>query len=495
MQCTRNLRNIEPGQIESQIIKPGLSLIFSQYPLIIPTYERISQQGGIAYLVGGAVRDLILGLPIHDLDIEVHGLTLEQLASILGEFSVVSYVGKSFGVLKSHGTPIDWALPRTDTSGRKPMVTIDPHMDIREALRRRDVTMNAMAIELATGRFVDPFHGYEDMRNALLRSPDSRFFEEDPLRFYRVMQFIGRFEMHPDEVLQGICKRMDIAAVSCERIEDEFEKLLLKSRCPSRGFRWLADLGRLHEILPELAHTQEIEQDFDWHPEGKVFEHLMQALDAASILARKDNLSSDDRLILLYAALCHDLGKISTTVVIEDRIKSPGHAEAGVPYTRSLLKRITRKVKIIDTVALLVKHHMQPSQFVQLHAKLAAYRRLALKLAKYTTLEMLARLALADRRGRNGNGPEPLEVTPKFLPTFLRNAEKARVLTRPEEAILHGRDISDLVSPGPEMGSLLKYAFELQLDKGINSKELLRKKVIEKLRAEKDVKKLPRGSD
>jgi tRNA nucleotidyltransferase (CCA-adding enzyme) len=354
-------------------------------------------------------------------------------------------------------------------------------MNITEALRRRDLTMNAMAIDLATGELIDPFHGQADMEQYILRSPDVSFFQDDPLRFYRVMQFIGRFEMYPDEALEAICKRMDISAVSTERIEDEFEKLLLKSKRPSRGIRWLSAIGRIHEILPELAHTQSVQQNPHWHPEGSVFEHLMQTVDAA---ARVHLPTSDENLILRYAALCHDLGKISTTILKDGVLKSPGHAEAGVPYTRALLKRITRKVKIIDTVALLVHHHMEPSQFVNLGAKLGAYRRLAIKLAKYTSLDMLAKLALCDRQGRNPESSVPLTVVPHFIELFLKKAHDAAVLHKPEPQALHGRDIEDLVPPGPLMGQLLHYAYELQLDEGITDKQVLRKKVIEKLTQE-----------
>ncbi len=468
MQSTQNLK----------ILKERLERLLEQYPLIVPIEREIVKQGGTAYLVGGAVRDLLLGFPVHDLDIEVHHLSLEQLGAVLASCGPVSYVGKSFGVLKVHGSAIDWALPRTDTSGRKPEVHIDPAMDIIEALRRRDLTMNAMAIEIGTATLIDPFGGLKDLEQKTLRSPDSAFFQDDPLRFYRVMQFIGRFEMHPDAELEMVCKTMDISAVSVERIEDEFEKLLLKSKRPSLGIRWLKSIGRLHEILPELVHTITVEQNPHWHPEGSVYEHLMQTLDAA---ARVQLPTTDENLILRYAALCHDLGKVSTTILKDGVWKSPGHAQAGVPYTKALLKRITRKVKIIETVALLVHYHMEPAQFVQSGAKLSAYRRLAIKLAKYTSLDMLAKLACADRQGRNPHGHEPLTIVPEFLDTFLEKAREAAVLHKPEPQILHGRDIADLVEPGPRMGELLHYAYELQLDEGIVDKEKLRAKVIEKL--------------
>lgn len=460
-----------------------LRKLLEAHPFIPRVVEKIDAAAGTAYLVGGAVRDLVLGKKVYDIDIEVHGLSLEHLSDILAQEGPVSYVGKSFGVLKLHGTLTDWSLPRTDTAGRKPIVTIDQNLGIVEALRRRDLTMNAMAINLSTEEYVDPFDGLKDLEQKVLRSPDIAFFTEDPLRFYRVMQFIGRFEMFPDKILTAQCTIMSIRDVSVERIEYEFEKLLLKSRRPSLGLRWLRTIGRLHEILPELAHTIDIQQEPEWHPEGDVFEHLMQTLDAA---AQIDKGTHALNLILRYAALCHDLGKVSTTEVLDGRLKSHGHAEAGPAYARALLRRITRNVRLIETVKLLVGAHMQPSQLVQQHSTLAAYRRLAMRLAPYTNLEMLLSLALADRRGRNPKGHEPLTVTPPFIKVFLQLAEEANTLHEPVKPILQGHDIRDLIEPGPQMGALLKYAFELQIEHSIESKDALRDKIIERIRQTKE---------
>lgn len=482
MQYRQNLGNNEQILLDPQKLRDALAVIFTRYPHITQILADIFKAAGKAYLVGGAVRDLLLGRPIHDLDIEVHALTMDQLSALLQKFGEVSAVGKSFGVLKLAGSLVDWSLPRTDTAGRKPDVSVNPHMDITEALRRRDLTMNALAIDLQTQTLIDPFDGVADIQKRILRSPDSTFFKEDPLRFYRVMQFIGRFEMHPDDELNAICKTMDISHVSIERIEDEFEKLLLKSIHPSLGIRWLASISRIGSILPELAHTRGVKQDPQWHPEGDVFEHLMQALDAAAVLSYKNH---NEKLIGCYAALCHDLGKVSTSIIKEGRIRSPGHAEAGVPLTFALLRRITHKNKIIDSCAVLVKYHMQPGQFVKLHSTLAAYRRLAVKIAKYTTIDMLAKLVLADYRGRAPHGHEPLTKTPHFLTVFLRRAREAQALTAPEKPALLGRDIADLVSAGPEMGKLLHYAYELQLDEGIRDKNILRQRIVEKLKAQK----------
>ncbi len=456
--------------------------LFSQYPLIEKAVTHIYKNGGRAFLVGGAVRDMVLGLSVHDLDIEVHGLSFDQLAALLRPLGEVNLVGKSFGVLKIAGTSIDWALPRTDSAGRKPEVTINPDMGIVEALRRRDLTMNALAIELQSGDFFDPFNGLEDLKQGVLRSPDLAFFKDDPLRLYRVMQFIGRFEMYPDEALNAVCSAMDISQVSRERKELEFEKLLLLSRRPSLGIRWLGVIGRLKEIAPELELTQHVEQNPSWHPEIWVFEHLMQALDAAT----RSPLEGEEKLILLYAALCHDLGKISTTVLENGVLRSYGHPQAGVPYTRSLLQRITQKTALIKAVELLVGHHMEPGQFVALGATLSAYRRLALKLGRSTNLQMLALLSIADRQGRNGSGHEPLEERPAFIDIFIKRAQEASSLSTPLEALLHGRDIADLVEPGSAMGALVRFAYEEQIEHGILDKQKLRELVIERIREEKN---------
>src|SRR5581483_2368303 len=179
----------------------------------------------------------------------------------LSLYGPVSLVGKVFGVFRIHGLDIDWSLPRSDSSGRKPEVQIDPFMGYKEAFARRDLTINAMGIDLVSHALIDPFNGCADLKAGILRAPDAAFFVQDPLRFYRVMQFIGRFGYRPDDELNRICASMDIATVSRERIEVEFEKLFLRSEQPSLGLRWIEKLGRMREVLPELAATVGVMQD------------------------------------------------------------------------------------------------------------------------------------------------------------------------------------------------------------------------------------------
>jgi tRNA nucleotidyltransferase (CCA-adding enzyme) len=461
----------------SSDVQRDIHSLLNKYPTVMSLVNDIVQHKGCSFLVGGAVRDLFFGLPIKDLDIEVYGLSPQELEKLLSKYGYVDLVGKVFGVFRVQNLDVDWSLPRIDMAGRKPEVIIDPSMNIEQALRRRDLTINAMAIDLSNYALIDPFEGLNDMRNKILRTPDSAFFIEDPLRFYRVMQFIGRFEMYPDEQLNELCKKMDISKVSVERIDEEFRKLMLKSNNPSLGIRWFKSISRLNDILPELAALVNVPQASRWHPEYDAFEHTMQTIDAA---ARLKYDSDDTKFIVLLAALCHDLGKTTTTEQIEGEWHSFGHSKEGVEPTKQLLKRITRNKELIETVVKMVRYHMQPIQFVESGAKPSAYKRLAAKLAPQVTLAMLAKLSLADQQGRNPQGHEPLDKIDKRIDIFLQNAEQAQVLHETEKPILSGRDLLDVVKPGPNMGKLLKKAYELQIEEGIKDKQELKRRVLSK---------------
>ncbi|MGE0206402.1 MAG: CCA tRNA nucleotidyltransferase [Candidatus Babeliales bacterium] len=454
----------------------NLDSILRKYPLVKKIVHEIDAHGGQALLVGGAVRDLLLGLPVKDLDIELHGLALNEVEKLLKKFGKVSTVGKVYGVLRVHKLDVDWSVPRTDASGRKPKVEIDPFMGIKKACARRDLTINAMAIDLSSKKLVDPWHGLKDLKKGILRAPDATLFLEDPLRFFRVMQFIGRFGFKPAKTLTALCKKMSIKDVSRERIETEFEKLLLKSKYPSDGIRWLAKIGRLDEILPELAATRGVKQEKSWHPEGDVFEHSMQALDAAAQLTYEND---KEKLMMLYAALCHDLGKVTTTKKIKGVIKSLGHEGESAIIAPKMLKRITHNKDLIAAVSKLVRHHMQPMQFIENGARPPAYRRLAHALAPDITMEQLAKLAIADKRGRNSKSSRPLRKNFKDVQAFLKKAKNLKILTQDEKPLLQGRDLMDVAEPGPRMGALLKKAYDIQVQEGISDKAELKKRVLE----------------
>jgi len=444
--------------------------LYTTYPKLQRIIAALKQVGALPVLVGGAIRDLFLHEQTKDFDIEVYYISQDQLHTLLANFGSVDLVGKAFGVLKLHGMPIDWSLPRQDTAGRKPNVIIDENLSFYDAFIRRDLTINAMGINLITGELIDPFYGKKDLDAKTLRTPDPNFFVQDPLRFFRIMQFIGRFEMQPDIELNKICASMNFAGVSRERISDEFEKLFLKSRFPSKGIRWLDAIGRLHEIIPELDRLKTIQQKPIYHPEGSVFEHTMQAVDAASRIVTSYQ-SKKTKLTLILAALCHDIGK-------KGGENEHGHDITGTTIVPSLLSRITIAKEYTNAVQKLVRWHMAPLLLVKQNSSLSGYKRLANNVAPEVNLLLLADLSLADRQGRNPHSPVPLSGTIEDIEQFKKHAEEAGVLYAPEAAILQGRDLIDLVPAGKLLGELLREAYEIQIEDGVCDKKILKERVL-----------------
>jgi tRNA nucleotidyltransferase (CCA-adding enzyme) len=439
---------------------------------------KIAAEGGRAFFVGGYVRDHLLGRAAKDVDVEVYGLELDYLQKILAEGAggEVMLIGRQFGVLRLEGLDTDWSVPRSDSRGRHPKVTVNPSMTRSEASRRRDLTMNAMLMDVLSGEVIDPWGGREDMAKSVLRTPDPEKFVEDPLRFYRVMQFAARFEMKPDNVLAQVCTEMEISPVAAERVEDEFEKLLLEARRPSLGLRFLDDTGRLNEVLPELVPLKNTPQEPDWHPEGGVWDHTLQVLDAA---ARLRCGARNRDLMLLWAALCHDLGKSATTTVREGKIRSPEHDLQSERLALGLLGRLVRKNAQVRKGALkLIAQHMKPMQFFQNRSTAKGFKRLALKLAPETDLELLSDLALADFRGTNPDGDEPLNGESRLLAWFREQARASGVENEPERPALMGRHLEGYIEPGPGMGRVLEQAYRIQLDEGITDVEVLRRRVL-----------------
>lgn len=447
-----------------------------EYKKVVVVLDTLQKAGARAFLVGGVVRDLILGIPVKDIDIEVHKISVEDLQKILKNFGYVNLIGKSFGVLKWEHSQIDWSIPRKDYAGRKPIVELHPDMDIVVALKRRDLTINAMAIDLLTGEIVDPFNGQHDLKNRVARSPDIDFFTQDPLRFYRVMQFIGRFNLEPDEALNSVCATMDITKISSERIFSEFDKLFLKSKMPSKGIRWINKINRLKEVLPELYKTVGLLQEKIWHPENDVFEHSMQALDAAATFKYKDD---EEKLTILSAALCHDLGKIKATYIKDRRIRNTDHAKVGIPFVKSLMARITNNKKRIFSVCKLVEYHMEPRLFIDNNASDKAYRKFALKLYPATNMRLLSMVSRADSLGRNSVAGEPLSgAGDKAISKFVAHAKKLGVLEAPLKPIVTGKDLIKFFKSGPLLGKALKKAYEIQICENITDKKILKKRII-----------------
>lgn len=206
--------------------------------------EDLEARGARAYFVGGTARDLVLSAPVRDIDIEIFGLEPEKLLAILQRHAPVQFVGKTYGVYRLVHMPVEFSIPRNDGQGRKPKVEINPFMPIELALTRRDLTINAFAYDLIHNKFIDPFNGIKDLEDRVLRAPVLERFAEDPLRFWRLFQFVARFNAQVEEHLSTLCATMDLTGLARERVEQEIVKWALYGQDLESSVVWLQSIGR-----------------------------------------------------------------------------------------------------------------------------------------------------------------------------------------------------------------------------------------------------------
>lgn len=424
----------------------------------------INAAGGKIYLVGGWVRDFILGTPSHDYDLEVYGLDMEQLFNILVRYAKPNLVGKAFGIItmSMEGVNFDFAFPRTENKiapGHKGFaVTSDPFLSFEVASSRRDFTINSMGIQIPEMELVDFHHGVRDLEAKVLRHV-SDAFSEDPLRVLRAIQFAARFEMDIAPETCDLCKKLSLKELPPERIYGEFKKLLLKSAKPSIGLEWMRKLDLL-DYFPELKALIGVQQEPEWHPEGDVWIHNNMVIDEAAKL-RSDEYNEFDNMALMLGALCHDFGKPNSTTFSDGRWRSPAHDVRGEKPTRDFLNRLTRETALIETVVVFVREHLKPALLHKARAELkpSAIRRLALRV----DIEKLVRVATADHFGRTT--PDALAREFPAGEWLLEQSKNLNVLENKPKPFLTGKFLVSLgMKPGPEMGKLITESFELQLE-------------------------------
>ena len=428
--------------------------------------EAVRARGGRALIVGGWVRDRLLGRPSKDVDLEVFGIGADALRDVLRRFGSVNAVGESFTVFKVG--EIDVALPRRDSkTGRGHRgftVAGDPDMSIEEASRRRDFTVNAIAFDPLTGEHLDPHGGIQDLERRTLRMVDARTFAEDSLRVLRAVQFAARFDLALDSATAALCRTVPLDDLPSERLWGEVEKLLLQASRPAIGFQLALDLEIVQRVFPELAALVGCPQEPEWHPEGDVWVHTLMVIDQARL--RIDDLDHPRKVTMMLGAVCHDLGKPPTTAFLDGRIRSIDHEQAGVAPATSLLDRLNvHSIGGFDVRAQvlgIVAHHLKPLAFFKSATPVGdgAFRRLAQKV----DLELLARVAESDCLGRTGN------FDCSGIGWFLERARQLGVEHEAPAPILKGRHLLALdVSPGPGMGAILRDVYERQLDGRVTS--------------------------
>lgn len=438
----------------------------------------IEKAGGKALLVGGLVRDEILGLPSKDYDFEVFGLPMDKVQEILSNFGNVKEVGKQFGVLNIQELDWDVALPRREKKtgeGHKGFdVVPDPTMSIEEAARRRDFTINALSKDPLTGEIIDPLNGMADIKAGILRMADPHTFGDDPLRALRGAQFAARFDMDIEPETLKVISAQPLEELPGERILPEFSKMLLKGKKPSKGIEVLRQANLLR-YFPEIEALQGVPQEPEWHPEGDVYVHTMMVLDEAA-KQRTGDLEFD--LPLMFGALAHDFGKPMATEEIDGKITSRGHEEAGVAPANAFMQRMKAPLTLTKQVETLVSFHLRPAILPNTGGGRKGYRKLGRELDEGgVSPDLLVAMSKADVLGRTTEAALRRDVSSqdKFLEEYHQHVTSQA--TGPGGKLVDSVSGKHLIAkgfkPGPDMGKFLALTRSIEDETGITDPEAL----------------------
>jgi tRNA nucleotidyltransferase (CCA-adding enzyme) len=420
-----------------------------------------------AFLVGGCVRDWLLGCPIKDYDVEVFGVSYEQLVAALSRWGRTDLVGRSFGVVKlstREGNVYDFTIPRRDSKvapGHKGFqITFDETIEPKTAAARRDFTVNSLMYDPRKQEILDYFGGQEDLKERVLRHT-SEAFVEDPLRVLRGMQFASRFELKPARDTIELCRSMKetYRELAVERVREEWFKWASKSRVPSIGLKFLVD-SEWVDHYPEIKALIGTPQEADWHPEGDVFVHTCHCCDMLVKLPGWQEADEESRVVYSLAILSHDFGKAVTTQKAvrdgKERIISPGHEDVGVDIAEKFFARINTPVGIVERVGPLIRNHM--SHMIPITDR--SVRRLAKRLEP-ENIDGLSLVMTADSMGRP---PKPARV-PEFVIELQAKAAELNVEESAAKPFLMGRHLLELgMTPGPAFKEILDAAYEAQLE-------------------------------
>ncbi|MGP0073092.1 MAG: CCA tRNA nucleotidyltransferase [Bryobacteraceae bacterium] len=416
--------------------------------------SELRSRGFQAWLVGGCVRDLILGREPSDYDIS----TDASPAELRRLFPKAQLVGAQFGVALVDGVEI--ATFRSDhayTDGRHPSAVVfetDPKQDVL----RRDFTINALLLDPTvlnsssplSHQIVDYIGGLGDLRAGLIRAigdPEQRF-EEDHLRMLRAVRFAARFGFEIESATLAAIQKLHakILRVSPERIRDELVRILTEGGA-RRGFELLDASGLLADILPEVAAMKGVEQPPEFHPEGDVWKHTLIML---------EGLQSPSPALAL-GVLLHDVGKPGTFRVA-DRIRFDGHVELGERIARDILNRLRFSNAEIDQVIALIANHMR---FSHVHQMRESTLKRMLRLPAFEEHLELHRLDCTSSHGHLGN----------YEFAKAKFEQSPPVELRPPRLVTGDDLIAAGYAPGPDFSRMLELAEDAQLEARIHSKE------------------------
>ncbi|MGH3346193.1 MAG: CCA tRNA nucleotidyltransferase [Nocardioides sp.] len=438
-----------------------------------PLGERFRAAGHELHLVGGPVRDALLGRAVSDLDLTTSARPEETERLVAGWADAVWDIGRAYGTIGlRHG---DWHVEITtyrsesyDPESRKPEVNYGDSLE--GDLLRRDFTVNAMAISVPDRAFADPFGGIVDLAHRQLRTPgrpeDS--FSDDPLRMMRAARFAAQlgFEVAPEVVAAMAAMAGRIEIISAERVRDELVKLVCAPR-PRRGLTLLVETGLAGQVLPELPALA-LERD-EHHRHKDVYEHSLTVLEQA--IAQEDRLGGRPDFVVRFAALMHDVGKPRTRRFLDDgSVTFHHHDVVGAKLTRNRMKALRFSGDDTDAVSTLVELHLRFHGYGEGEWTDSAVRRYVRDAGDQ--LERLHILTRADCTTRNRRKAERLRRTYDDLETRIARLSEQEELAaiRPD---LDGNAIMRVlgIPPGREVGAAYSFLLELRMDEGPLSEE------------------------
>ena len=393
----------------------------------------IRDAGGRAFLVGGWVRDALLGKSCRDYDVEVYDMAQDALVPILSKYGRTNLVGKAFGVihLAMKGLSLDFSFPRTESKvgygHRGFVVHTDEKLSFKEAALRRDFTINAMGMELPELTLCDPYGGIDDLKTHTLRHVGPAF-AEDSLRILRGVQFASRFGCTLASSTVELCRTLSLDDLSVERLFEEFKKWLLKPGKPSLGLKAFLDI-KLDEYFPEIRPFKN-----SWETLGIILDNMVPLRDGSG-------LSEAQSMEFAFAALLC------------------GSAESSLKF----LERITNETHLLKVVPLVLNAYSRLDTSIVNDAP--ALRRLAVKLGGLKLLCLLVKCTPGEFYAGTAEGEN-------FAEKLWHAAAELHLIDAAPQPYLMGKMLMDMgVKPGKQMGEIIKQSFELQLDGKITNAE------------------------
>ncbi|GAA0575194.1 CCA tRNA nucleotidyltransferase [Kribbella sandramycini] len=465
----------------SAVQRQAVQSLLAIAPVVDELGARFAAAGHEIALVGGPVRDILLGRGSKDLDFATSAHPDEVERRLAGWADHIWDIGKAFGTIGCRKG--EWVLEITtyrsesyDPTSRKPEVAYGDSLE--GDLARRDFAMNAMAILLPSHQFVDPFGGMEDVARQVIRTPGSPedSFSDDPLRMMRAARFAAQLGFTPDPAVVAAMTAMAerITIVSAERVRDELEKLILAAH-PRIGLDLLVSTGIAKHVLPELPALRDAEDEHQRHKD--VYQHSLTVLDQAIALESRLSVPTPD-FVVRFASLIHDIGKPKTRKFEGERkVTFHHHDVVGAKLARKRMKALRFSNEQIDQVSKLIELHLRFHGYGDGEWTDSAVRRYVRDAGDQ--LERLHVLTRADCTTRNKRRAEALRTAYDDLEARITRLQEQEELDslRPD---LDGNQIMEIldIPSGREVGLAYKFLMELRLDQGPLGEERAREELL-----------------